>query len=773
MDSTEDTITTNTKTTFWSIINENVIVIPQIQRDYAQGRKDNDTVEIRKNIIQSFFNAISKPSDNAIDIDFVYGYNKNNEFIPLDGQQRLTTLFLIHWYLAKRSGENFEKLNNFRYETRQSSSDFCKSLVNANIDFNNYNLEEYIKDQRWFYYSWKKDPTVCSMLTMIKDIHNEFNKRENSKLWENLKNENNPPITFNFLELEKFGLNDELYVKMNSRGKPLSRFENFKVWFQKKFPHSLEWQNKIDNDWTNLFWNYKGALVDDYVIDDEFMQFLNGMIMFEIAITDKKDDVKFINDNHDIALSKYDTLDCFSENLVHNITKTLDFISQFDSEIQTELAGINFWQQKSIFELFISNNPSYSDRIRFFSIVVYASSIKIPLENLPKSFKEWMRVSRNLIENTDIDSSERFISAIKSIIQIGENCLNIYNFFKISENKITFFLNSQVEEERTKSNLISNPNNEKESVQWETELIEAENHPLFRGNIAFLIPKMENEDFDVFFELTEIAKKIFEKDGGIEVFKSDYLLLRATLAVSMINENIKLIDNGENWRVLLKRKEIQIAIYDIIIKFKNKCILEYITILDDIIDNYNDKNILWKYYIIKNKELLNSNASRSKFIRNYNNSGDHYLFNNEGGNWINNDNQFLISNFRNELISLFLNIEPKIKLNLNSDWWVKKDDVTKTNFYRGHIIWLKKNFVSYNLWLQFKPEGLIVGFRSDEVENIELIENNYETIPGWIVVKKYFPYPKEETEFKNWIDSILIDITEIERLAKPKIHKNE
>ncbi|HLF53244.1 DUF262 domain-containing protein [Flavobacterium sp.] len=760
MNLTENIIATNTKTTFWSVIDKNTIVIPQIQRDYAQGRKDEDTLEIRKNIIQSFFNAISNPIDNAIDIDFVYGYNKNNEFIPLDGQQRLTTLFLIHWYLAKKNGENCEKLNNFRYETRQSSSDFCKALVDAHIDFDDDNLEEYIKDQRWFYHSWKKDPTVASMLTMIKAIHEEL-KNVNSDLWENLINENKPPITFNFLELEKFGLNDELYVKMNSRGKPLSRFENFKVWFQKKFPNTLDWQNKIDNDWTNLFWNYKGILVDDFIIDDEFMQFLNGMIMFEIAISDNKDDVKFINDNHDIALSKYDTLNCFSENLVSNITKTLDFIGQFDSEIQAELEGINYWQQNSIFELFISNKPSYSDRIRFFSIVIYASTIKVPLEKLPKSFKEWMRVSRNLIENTDIDSSERFISAVKSIIQIGENCIDFYKYLEGNDIKISFFLNAQIEEEKIKCKLISsNPN-------WEKEFIQAENHDLFRGCIAFLIQNIENEDLNAFIELREIAEKLFVKDGSIENLKSDYILLRASLAESEVIENIKLIENGESWRVLLKRKEFQIAIFNIIKKFKQKYELDYKAILNEIIDNYNDKNILWKYYIIKNKELLNSDASRSKFIRNYNNSGQHYLFNNEGGNWINNDNQFLLSNNRNEIIKLLIDQHPEFILNKTSDWWVKTDSSTGSNFYRGEIIWIKKNFGNYNLWLQFKPEGLILGFRSDESDQIVLEKNDYEVIAGWILVKKYFPYPKVELD--KWIETILIDITEIEKLVTPRI----
>ena len=74
------------------------IVIPSIQRDYAQGR-DSDTIKrVRDNFLDALYNAITvKP----IVLDFIFGdvvlENEINKFTPLDGQQRLTTLYLIHW----------------------------------------------------------------------------------------------------------------------------------------------------------------------------------------------------------------------------------------------------------------------------------------------------------------------------------------------------------------------------------------------------------------------------------------------------------------------------------------------------------------------------------------------------------------------------------------------------------------------------------------------------------------------------------------------------
>jgi uncharacterized protein with ParB-like and HNH nuclease domain len=81
---------------FWQLLKEQKIEIPIIQRDYAQGRKDKKELRLR------FLNALSTSlsEKKEIKLDFIYGENVDGAFQPLDGQQRLTTLFLIHWYAA-------------------------------------------------------------------------------------------------------------------------------------------------------------------------------------------------------------------------------------------------------------------------------------------------------------------------------------------------------------------------------------------------------------------------------------------------------------------------------------------------------------------------------------------------------------------------------------------------------------------------------------------------------------------------------------------------
>lgn len=329
---------TNTqKTTFWKFLTDKTIEIPIIQRDYAQGREGKE--HLRKKFLSDLKVALDKGEE--LKLDFVYGSKENNKLNPLDGQQRLTTLWLLHWYIALRSGRLTDAnttLNKFTYETRISSREFCKELCKTD-NFDNYcygNIVEYIKNQTWFYSAWKQDPTIQSMLRMLGGTKNEkggpnndgieqvFNRSlRRQKLgcrclhklrkyqfkvyYHKLTNSNGCPIIFYYLPLNEFKLTDDLYIKMNARGEQLTSFENFKadligyITKQKdndKLPKEAkeEWENlldektgipiKMDTDWTNIFWKNKSQ---DYKIDDIYFAFLNRFFLNElICLKDEK-----------------------------------------------------------------------------------------------------------------------------------------------------------------------------------------------------------------------------------------------------------------------------------------------------------------------------------------------------------------------------------------------------------------------------------------------------------------------------------------------------
>ena len=238
-------------------VNVKRIVIPKIQRDYAQGRTDPKTQRVRARFLDSLYSAINY---SPIKLDFVYGdVDADGVLTPLDGQQRLTTLFLLHWYAAKRENippSEYEFLKNFSYQTRYSARDFCENLVDFDPTFCS-KLSDEITDAAWFPLDWKKDATIAAMLVMLDDINDKFKNVDG--LWDKLKR---GAITFYFLPIREMGLTDELYIKMNSRGKPLTVFEHFKAELEhelKKIDESLAKRiiQKIDREWADLLWKYR------------------------------------------------------------------------------------------------------------------------------------------------------------------------------------------------------------------------------------------------------------------------------------------------------------------------------------------------------------------------------------------------------------------------------------------------------------------------------------------------------------------------------------
>ena len=311
--------------TFWKFLQENSIEIPIIQRDYAQGRIGKEY--LRKTFIESLKAALDNNNNNQkLKLDFVYGTLENGKIYPLDGQQRLTTLWLLHWYIALRSN-NLEKnckiLRNFTYETRISSREFCEQLCKPENWINYLNLLKegkdidniagYIKNQYWFSSAWLQDPTISSMLNMlagtktinddkedvidgIEEAFTSTDKKTMSWYWGKLASDD-CPIIFYYLPITDMGLTDDLYIKMNARGKQLSNFENLKAdligYVQKEKSKNKDWENfndlpfLLDTKWTDLFWKYRFKDEDKKKpskIDEIFFAFINRFFWNELVL---------------------------------------------------------------------------------------------------------------------------------------------------------------------------------------------------------------------------------------------------------------------------------------------------------------------------------------------------------------------------------------------------------------------------------------------------------------------------------------------------------
>ena len=266
----------NPNYTLKELLDKYSVVIPQLQRDYAQGR--DEAKELRERFLSQILHVLR--GEGRLNLHFVYGYDKalspNHHpiFYPLDGQQRLTTLWLLHWYLlpSESLAEEREWLLRFSYRTRSSSTRFCQLLVeHAVVDDSRLDVAA-IKDQPWYRQSYNADATITAMLGTLRTIKELVAREERSALWERLCHQR--ALTFDVIDIkgEEFRLTDELYIKMNARGKQLTSFECYKAdliqalrklddlgkpWLYKKgqLSYADYFAFKVDNEWLDLFYN--------------------------------------------------------------------------------------------------------------------------------------------------------------------------------------------------------------------------------------------------------------------------------------------------------------------------------------------------------------------------------------------------------------------------------------------------------------------------------------------------------------------------------------
>ena len=475
------------------------IVIPIIQRDYAQGRDDPEVERVRKRFLDSLKNAIT---EKAITLDFVYGdISTDGIMTPLDGQQRLTTLFLLHWYAAKKENVSAEEsafLNNFSYATRYSARDFCSLLTNEYKPSFEKVLSEELVDQAWFPLGWKNDPTISSMLVMLDSIHSVFKETEN--IWESLKN---GAVSFYFLPIKDMGLTDELYIKMNSRGKPLTQFEHFKA----ELEHGLREiddniakriMRKIDIDWTDMLWQYRG---EDNVTDDEFLRyfrFVCDIICYKSGGTTQGKS----NDEFDLQ-KEYFSKD--SENVIFNITMLESYFDcwchldgQRPEEVLSEFisdeheAGKIIIERHSELSIFHDCLKNYADVIsgngnRSFPLnkIILLFAIVTYLQNkdtvAKKEFSRRLRIINNLIKNSEDEISDsehrRSGNRMPAILRQVEK-LVITGAIDLSIEKT--FNTTQLEEEIDKEKWLN------VHPMLSERLFKLEDHTLLQGQVGIV-----------------------------------------------------------------------------------------------------------------------------------------------------------------------------------------------------------------------------------------------------------------------------------------------
>jgi hypothetical protein len=629
---------------FHDLIKKQKVEIPIIQRDYAQGRIDKK--EIRLNFLNALLDSIN--SKNPIKLDFIYGSNVNNSFQPLDGQQRLTTLFLLHWYAATKSlelnAENRKLLSRFSYETRITSRDFCSALVNNPIIISQEteSVSSAVIDSNWFFLSWKKDPTIDAMLRTIDDIHILFSKVEN--LWETLiSNENT--ISFYYVQLENIGLTDDLYIKMNARGKLLTPYENFKASFQ-KYVTDKEWEKekghidcfafKIDTNWTDFFWKH---FKQNNSIDNAIMRFIASVAMARLAIesTSKGEEkvllISGLQDEPNSVKPEYFTKTGFS-----HLIETFEVYEKILTNNTDLKLLFPFWRHKaqnSILSAVVYednvysaqvNSATYTQKVLFFAQTEYLNRNEIFNDS---NFQDWMRVIRNVVSRGSIDkdgsrpdiirSPQTFDGVINLINELAEGCEDIYQHLSTLGTLKSQFAKEQIEEEKTKAKLIISKQHLKQS------LFEAEDNELLIGRIEFIFYCIDydyntaNFNEELFNKIKDVFKSYFNSENGLtNELRRAILTIEVDTKYEFYNYwwSYWNIIGATKRRLFDKFREMEYFIYSDYREYFKKLVLELVekdlkSIATDFIPPNDFPN--WKKRLIKENDLLDKKA-KSNYI---------------------------------------------------------------------------------------------------------------------------------------------------------------
>lgn len=607
------------KKTFWSLVNGkelNNILIPTIQRDYTYGSGTLETDRVLNNMLDNIKKSLFSDNEPEMTMNFVYGYREEQvNYVPLDGQQRLTTLFLLYYYAALNNDNgDFDSLRKFTYATRETTKNYCIKILENHIDIlqdtaKTKSISSAIEDMPWYLPSFNNDPSIRSMQVVLDRIEKKFCDVKDS-LWNKLVL-TDCPVNFYILDFGLFGLSDDLYMKMNSRGKKLTEYEIFKSMLLKHIEKKLELKDykrdlalKFDNDWTDLVWETIGRPQTE----DKLKNIDNAYILLMKLITRI---LAYIHNapEDNIELSKQ-TIEAYM-----NDKKYINFINEFmcahvwakkefgSVDIATDhlLRDIKqIYKKKYGFSACLNGDSiTNGDLLFLYGCYCGFSQLKdgkCSLERVQLN----MRHLRNVIENSDNE-----IRTDKMLLLINEvHDIMTTNMVKGNNVKVAFNTNIWVEEIEKENNIEA----------WK-RIWSFEEHELLRGSLSnFGYKRILNLSDEIQFTVlkTRLEKFTYIFDDN---YKENDRLIRAALLTgddytqNYGNVNFRLIGNIPLcWRGMLvksemrKNQEVIINVIDQIQLSPQKIENVLHGMIDDYLDSETTDKSDWRYYAVKYSE---------------------------------------------------------------------------------------------------------------------------------------------------------------------------
>lgn len=478
------------------------VVIPKIQRLYVQGRLDKRGVKCLTGFASSLVNSVS--THTSLLLDFVYGIDFNGTkkvFYPLDGQQRLTTLLLLCW-LCGKAKPNW----SFKYESRRATEFFIKGLLSSEPPLlqkpDNYAelkqkaekhkkeytslCREYIFRMPWFQKSWMCDSGISGMVEMLDSL---YDKLLNIQSYNNLSIDS-IDFLLNYLDVNRKSY-DHIFLKMNSRGRELTEWDNINAVLNKYLPNSQKksWPDNIQL-WYELMWK-KVSLTG--IKDKDKIIRVDNLMLDVVALA--LDCCEYTNKaTNTFELSKW--------------LQGSDKANEFYDLCSILLSALEIEENDSLSYLIPNWTRSHRPRIpdfacttndiikRFYQplLVYYASTFSTD--------EQWIRVIWNLVENIGVDRSsfKLAIRLIKELSQGKDDILSHLRALSIKEIVTSYpKAQKQLQEELCKA---------QHTEKYQT-IIEMESYAFFRGAIRFLYTNAElNEDWENFEIKSMNAKEL-------------------------------------------------------------------------------------------------------------------------------------------------------------------------------------------------------------------------------------------------------------------------
>ncbi len=504
------------------LLNKYNFIIPEIQREYVWGSNEQNILDkffldIKEGInetslseedtvqIEAFQKMLqkvdSKDKENVrklmdtylakkdMNIGFLYSYKPgyyiyndlDEDVYLIDGQQRLTTLFLSLFYFALKEKENYEDfLNLFRFDQSLERIAFDYRVRTLTHNFliellaRCQSIEDLvnIKEKTWFLTDFALDVTVNSMVNTLRKLH-EFFGKDDKKYYQFIKKQ----IRFWHFKTEETSQGEELYITMNSRGQQLadnetlraSLFENEKVKKQQ-----IAWGAKWER-WQDFFWQNKQAGGNADLGLNQFLKWVNIIECFTTKQFKTKDEGE----------KMYKSL--ISEN------RLLDYVTLFEIEPYFE----------SLYKLAELHKQGYFND-SYFKANFSSDWLKAEMSqlNLMKLLPAILYLKYNQDADQHLNRFIRFFANLTNEVDIAKNpdtyiidAIAITNLFvkkgysdvaSITEFKDQFpkFLTS---EEVFKLNQFSNETDEVKRTETEIAFWNAEDFQIPKGRIGHLI----------------------------------------------------------------------------------------------------------------------------------------------------------------------------------------------------------------------------------------------------------------------------------------------